>query len=194
MGTDLLRLDLIEDGRIPQSLVRRSATHLHFDAPAAGRSLDLIIQQRGHPSALRCVDLALAPSRSPSLAPRGAATTASRAEGCRRTSTASPSSPSTTTRRRPNVQSELATALSTGGREPARPAPRLRGARRCRGARPDHPLRRRHSRRLFVAAQQHDRAARSAHHRRRRDPRPGQRTRHLVAEGARRHRHVLGAR
>jgi len=43
MGTDLLRLDLIEDGRIPQTLVRLSATHLHFDAPAAGRSLDLII-------------------------------------------------------------------------------------------------------------------------------------------------------
>ena len=44
MGTDLLRLDLIEDGRIPQSLVRVSASHLHFDAPAAGRSLDLFIE------------------------------------------------------------------------------------------------------------------------------------------------------
>ena len=45
MGHDLLRLDLIEDGRIPQSLTRVSATHLHFEAPAAGRSLDLIIQR-----------------------------------------------------------------------------------------------------------------------------------------------------
>ena len=44
MGTDLLCLDLIEDGRIPQSLIRVSATHLHFEARAAGRSLDLIIQ------------------------------------------------------------------------------------------------------------------------------------------------------
>jgi hypothetical protein len=45
MGPELLRLDVVEGGRIPQSVVRVPGVSVHFEASRAGRSLDLSIRR-----------------------------------------------------------------------------------------------------------------------------------------------------
>ena len=45
MGPELLRLDLLENGRIPQSVMRVPGVRVHFAAPRAGRTLDLLLRR-----------------------------------------------------------------------------------------------------------------------------------------------------
>ena len=45
MTSELRRLDLIEQGRIPQSVMRVPGVRVHFAAPRAGRTLDLVVRR-----------------------------------------------------------------------------------------------------------------------------------------------------
>ncbi len=45
MGPELLRLDLVEEGRIPQTVMRVPGVRVHFEAARAGRTLDLVVRR-----------------------------------------------------------------------------------------------------------------------------------------------------
>lgn len=45
MSSELLRLDLLVDGRIPQTVMRVPGVRVHFAAPRAGRTLDLVVRR-----------------------------------------------------------------------------------------------------------------------------------------------------